>query len=154
MRNMSDVIEQYLKQMLAESKNEVVEIKRAQIAEKFDCVPSQLNYVIKTRFTNELGYIVESKRGGGGYIRITKIETHKKADYLEHLLSLIGDRISQTNAMHIIQSMYDAEVISFREAKIIDTVIARETLMIGLPERDIVRAQILRNVIQVILYEE
>lgn len=154
MRNMSDIIEQYLKQMIAESKNEVVEIKRAQIAEKFDCVPSQLNYVIKTRFTNELGYIVESKRGGGGYIRITKIETHKKADYLEHLLNLIGDRLSQTNAMHIIQSMYDAEVISFREAKIIDTVIARETLMIGLPKRDIVRAQILRNIIEVILYEE
>lgn len=56
--------------------------------------------------------------------------------------------------MHIIQSMYDADVISFREAKIIDTVIARETLMIGLPERDIVRAQILKKIIEVILYEE
>lgn len=154
MRNMSDIIEQYLKQKIAESHNEVVEIKRAQIAEQFDCVPSQLNYVIKTRFTNELGYIVESKRGGGGYIRITKIETHNKADYLEHLLGLIGDGLSELNAMHIIQSMYDAEVLTYREAKIIDRIMARETLMLGLPERDILRANLLKNIIEVILYEE
>ena len=63
MRNMSDIIEQYLKQLIEESGGEVVEIKRAHIAEKFDCVPSQLNYVIKTRFTNEHGYTVERARG-------------------------------------------------------------------------------------------
>ncbi|MDK6863669.1 MULTISPECIES: CtsR family transcriptional regulator [Nosocomiicoccus] len=154
MRNMSDIIEAYLKQKIEESHNERVEIKRAQIAEKFDCVPSQLNYVIKTRFTNELGYIVESKRGGGGYIRITKIETHAKADYLEHILGLIGDRLSQINAQHLIQSMYDREVITYNEARIMDRIILRETLLIDLPERDILRAHIMRNIIEAILYEE
>ena len=66
---------------------DVVEIQRANIAQRFDCVPSQLNYVIKTRFTNEHGYEIESKRGGGGYIRITKIENKDATGYINHLLS-------------------------------------------------------------------
>ena len=70
-RNMSDIIESYLKRFLSES--EQIEIKRSDIAERFDCVPSQVNYVINTRFTQAHGYQVESKRGGGGYIRIVKI---------------------------------------------------------------------------------
>ena len=152
MRNMSDIIEKYLKEMIEKSGNEVVEIKRAHIAEKFDCVPSQLNYVIKTRFTNEHGYVVESKRGGGGYIRITKVETHSETEYLAHLQSLIGDSISQLNAGHLVQSMYENEVITYREAQIIDAVMEREVLSIELPYRDRLRAQILRRVITAILY--
>ena len=146
MRNMSDIIEKYLKEMIEKSGNEVVEIKRAHIAEKFDCVPSQLNYVIKTRFTNEHGYVVESKRGGGGYIRITKVETHSD------LQSLIGDSISQLDAGHLVQSMYENEVITYREAQIIDAVMEREVLSTELPYRDRLRAKILRRVITAILY--
>ena len=77
MHNMSDIIEQYIKRLFEEADEDVVEIQRAHIAQRFDCVPSQLNYVIKTRFTNEHGYEIESKRGGGGYIRITKIEINR-----------------------------------------------------------------------------
>ena len=65
-RNISDIIERYLKSILAEASQ--VEIKRSEVADQFDCVPSQINYVIKTRFTLQNGYLVESKRGGGGYI--------------------------------------------------------------------------------------
>ncbi|WP_411842960.1 CtsR family transcriptional regulator [Salinicoccus sp. HZC-1] len=154
MRNMSDIIEQYLKQLIQDSGGEVVEIKRAHIAEKFDCVPSQLNYVIKTRFTNEHGYTVESKRGGGGYIRITKVETHSKAEYLAHLQKLVGDGVSEQNANRIVQSMFENAVITIKEAKIINAAIERETLMLELPYRDTLRANILRRVIDVILYSE
>lgn len=154
MRNMSDIIEQYLKQLIQDSGGEVVEIKRAHIAEKFDCVPSQLNYVIKTRFTNEHGYTVESKRGGGGYIRITKVETHSKAEYLAHLQKLIGDGISEQNGNRIVQSMFENAVITIKEAKIINAAMERETLMLELPYRDALRANILRRVIDVILYSE
>jgi len=154
MRNMSDVIESYLKELIKKSQQEVVEIKRAHIAEKFDCVPSQLNYVIKTRFTTEHGYLVESKRGGGGYIRITKIETHKQADYLAHLKQVIGKSVSQQKGEHIIQSMLENEVITEKEAKIILTAIHRETLIIDLPYRDRLRAHILTNIVNVILYSE
>lgn len=154
MRNMSDIIEEYLKQLIKDANGEVVEIKRAYIAEKFDCVPSQLNYVIKTRFTNEHGYVVESKRGGGGYIRITKVETHSKSEYLAHLKQLIGNAISQQNADHIIQSMYENEVVTLKEGKIMSAAVARESLLIELPYRDRLRANVLNNIINVILYSE
>jgi transcriptional regulator CtsR len=154
MHNISDIIEEYLKQLIKDSQDEGVEIKRAHIAEKFDCVPSQLNYVIKTRFTNEHGYTVESKRGGGGYIRITKVKTHSKAKYLAHLKQLIGPAVSQQNAERIIQSMLENEALTLREAKIVTTTIMRESLLIELPYRDRLRANILNRIIDVILYSE
>ena len=102
MHNMSDIIEQYIKQLFEEAQDDVVEIQRANIAQRFDCVPSQLNYVIKTRFTNEHGYEIESKRGGGGYIRITKVETKDQNNYIKRLMELIGPALSQQQALYII----------------------------------------------------
>ncbi|MCU7557368.1 CtsR family transcriptional regulator [Macrococcus capreoli] len=152
MHNMSDIIEQYLKQLLDEAQDDVVVIKRAHIAEKFDCVPSQLNYVIKTRFTNEHGYQIESKRGGGGYIRITKIESNNKAAFIEHLIELTGQQISQQNAERIIDGLYQNELINEREKKIILSTIHRDTLVVDVPYRDFIRANILRNVLNIIHY--
>ncbi len=87
---------------MEKSDEDVVEIQRANIAQRFDCVPSQLNYVIKTRFTNEHGYEIESKRGGGGCIRITKIESKEDATgYINHLLQLIGPYLSTTSLLSI-----------------------------------------------------
>ena len=81
--NMTDILEQYIKKLFDEASENQIVIKRSNVAQKFDCVPSQLNYVIKTRFTPEHGFIIESKRGGGGFIRITKITLHNidKFDY-------------------------------------------------------------------------
>ena len=83
MRNISDIIEQYLKQVIDLSNNNVIEIKRNEIADRFECVPSQINYVINTRFTLERGFVVESKRGGGGYIRIIKVKLHDDIDIID-----------------------------------------------------------------------
>ncbi|MBU0278912.1 CtsR family transcriptional regulator [Gemella sp. zg-570] len=88
MNNMTDIIEQYIKQLFLEAKDDYITLKRSNVAEKFDCVPSQLNYVIKTRFTPEHGFIIESKRGGGGFIRITKI-TLQSDDYIDYLIETI-----------------------------------------------------------------
>src|SRR6476469_6080894 len=101
MRNISDIIESYLKHVLELSEGEIVEIKRSEVADKFQCVPSQINYVINTRFTIERGYMVESKRGGGGYIRITKVRIHDKAHLIDQLKVLIGRNISQTSAQDV-----------------------------------------------------
>src|SRR5699024_12695614 len=120
--------------------------------ESSDCVSAQCSNVIKACFTNENGYVVESKRCGGSYIRITKVETHSETEYLAHVQSLIGDSISQLNAGHLVQSMYENEVITYREAQIIDAVMEREVLSIELPYRDRLRAKILRRVITAILY--
>src|SRR5699024_4117333 len=105
MHNMSDIIEQDIKNLFEDTNEHVVEIQRTNIAQRFDCVPSQLNYVIKTRITNEHGYEIVSKRGGGGYIRITKIENKDETGYINHLLQLIVRSISQQQAYYIIDGL-------------------------------------------------
>ncbi len=113
-RNISDIIERYLKEILNDAN--AVEIKRSEVARRFDCVPSQINYVIKTRFTLPNGYLVESKRGGGGYIRIAKINLVDNTEMFQTLLAYIGEQISTKQAWKIIQGLYDDQILSKREA--------------------------------------
>nr|WP_154319700.1 CtsR family transcriptional regulator [Metabacillus idriensis] len=151
-RNISDVIEQYLKQVLTTSGKEIVEIKRSEIADKFQCVPSQINYVINTRFTIERGYIVESKRGGGGYIRIIKVKSNDAAHLIDQILGIIDRRISQTSAEDLILRLVNEEVISRREAKIMMSVIDRSVLYIDLPHRDELRARMIKAMLTSLKY--
>lgn len=152
MHNMSDIIEQYIKQLFEDTDDDVVEIQRANIAQRFDCVPSQLNYVIKTRFTNEHGYEIESKRGGGGYIRITKVENKDTNGYINRLLQLIGPSISQQQAYYIIDGLLEKDYITEREAKMIHAIVDRDILKLDVMSRDIIRANILKKLLPVINY--
>lgn len=142
-RNISDVIEGYLKEVIELSEREYIEIKRNEIAEKFQCVPSQINYVINTRFTVDRGYLVESKRGGGGYIRIKRIRLHQKSDVLSEVINRLEHGAPQSMAEDIVFRLLDEEIVSKREAKLILSAIDRSTLMLPLPVRDEVRARIL-----------
>lgn len=153
MRNISDIIENYLKSVLELNSKDIVEIKRSEIADKFQCVPSQINYVINTRFTIERGYVVESKRGGGGYIRIIKVKTHDNSQLIDQLLSLIKSRIPQSSAEDVIYRLVHEEVISRREAKIMLSVIDRSVLHIDLPERDELRARMLNAMLIALKYK-
>ncbi len=153
MRNISDIIEGYLKQVLEMSQEDLVEIKRSEIADKFQCVPSQINYVINTRFTIERGYLVESKRGGGGYIRIMKVQTHDEAHLIDQLLALVNSRISQANAENIVVRLVEEKVITGREAKIMLSVLHRSVLYLELPQRDELRARMLRAMLTAIKYK-
>lgn len=153
MRNISDIIEQYLKHVLDNSGKEIVEIKRSEIADKFQCVPSQINYVINTRFTIERGYVVESKRGGGGYIRIIKVQANNQAHLLDQILRLINHRLSQAAAEDIIGRLVGEEVISEREAKLMLSVIDRSVLYIDLPHRDELRARMVKAMLTSLKYK-
>ncbi|WP_438824394.1 CtsR family transcriptional regulator [Bacillus sp. JJ1533] len=152
MRNISDIIEQYLKSVLDTSDRAIVEIKRSEIADKFECVPSQINYVINTRFTLERGYLVESKRGGGGYIRIMRVKSNDDSQLIKQLVRLIDKRISQTSAEDVILRLIEEEVISKREAKIMLSVIDRSVLFIELPHRDELRARMLKAMLTSLMY--
>ena len=154
MRNISDVIEGYLKQIIEHSEREHVEIKRSEVAEKFQCVPSQINYVIKTRFTVDRGYIVESKRGGGGYIRIKRVRLHEKSDTIEEILDRIKEGAAQSMAEDVIFRLLDEEVVSKREATLMLSAIDRQTLLLPLPKRDEIRARILAAMLFTILYRD
>ena len=110
--NMTDILEQYIKSLFNEAAEDHIIIKRSNVAQKFDCVPSQLNYVIKTRFTPEHGFIIESKRGGGGFIRITKITLHKNKDYIDYLIETIDKEILEVDeAMRIAKILLEKEYI-------------------------------------------
>lgn len=153
MRNISDIIEHYLKEVLEMSDKSLVEIKRSEIADKFECVPSQINYVINTRFTIEKGYVVESKRGGGGFIRIMKVQTHDHAHLIDQLLSLIQSRIPQNSAEDLILRLVEEDVINKREAKIMLSVIDRSVLYLELPYRDELRARLLKAMLTSLKYK-
>ncbi|MBN8194310.1 MULTISPECIES: CtsR family transcriptional regulator [Bacillaceae] len=153
MRNISDIIESYLKNVLDLSESEIVEIKRSEIADKFQCVPSQINYVINTRFTIERGYVVESKRGGGGYIRIMKVKAHDQVHLIDQLVALITQTISQNTAADIVFRLVEEEIISEREAKIMLSVMDRSVIMVDLPERDVLRGRMLRAMLDTLKYE-
>ncbi|MDQ0272543.1 CtsR family transcriptional regulator [Cytobacillus purgationiresistens] len=153
MKNITDIIENYLKQVLEMSDREIVEIKRSEIADKFQCVPSQINYVINTRFTIEKGYVVESKRGGGGYIRIMKVQAYDHADLINQLITIIQSRISQNSAGNVIIRLVEEEIITKREAKIMLSVIDRSVLYIELPYRDELRARMLKAMLTTLKYK-
>mgnify|MGYP002719436107 CR=1 FL=1 len=149
-RNMSDIIELYLKEFL--KNQEELEIRRSDIAEHFDCVPSQINYVINTRFTQEHGYLVESKRGGGGYIRILKIQLTDHVDHLDHLMQMIGSRISQRKSENLIETLVNQEIMTPREGRmtlrVLDKTILGQT---GLDEQA-VRAYLLKEILTELKY--
>ncbi|MGY3778293.1 CtsR family transcriptional regulator [Isobaculum melis] len=149
---MSDIIEAYLKQVL--SQDEQIEIKRNEIADQFKCVPSQINYVINTRFTIEKGYLVESKRGGGGYIRIAKVKLLDDVEIIDALIDLIGTSISYNDAYSLISRLYEDEIISKREGTLMLAAIDKQTLAIEEPRACILRACILKSLFKNLKYEE
>lgn len=153
MRNISDIIEQYLKQVIDLSSNDVIEIKRSEIADKFDCVPSQINYVINTRFTLERGFVVESKRGGGGYIRIIKVKLHDEIDIIDQMLQMIQHSIAQSNAESMVVRLAEEGIITNREAKLMLSVLDRSVLLTDLPFRDELRARMLRAMMRTLKYK-
>lgn len=153
MKNISDIIENYLKKVLNQSEKEIVIIKRSEIADKFQCVPSQINYVINTRFTTEKGYVVESKRGGGGYIRIAKVKLYDHAHVIDQLLHLIEDKLPQQMAENMIFRLVDEEIISNREAKLMLSVINRSVILVDLPLRDELRARMMKAMLTSLRYQ-
>jgi len=150
MRNISDIIEQHLKQILTNSQG-VIEIKRSELADEFQCVPSQINYVISTRFTVEKGYIVESKRGGGGYIRITKVGLDRNKALHRTILDIIGSAITSREAEGFIHRLLEEQVISTREALMMRAVVCSDILALPPGMRDQVRASHLSAMLVAIL---
>ena len=106
---MSDLIAGFIQSALDDA-NGVLELQRSDLAQQFGCVPSQINYVMSTRFSPERGYIVESRRGGGGYIRITRVRVDRQK-LLMHVINSIGDTLDLASARAIIQNLTESEAI-------------------------------------------
>lgn len=142
---LSNIIEEFIKEMMTEE-NGAVELRRNELASRFGCVPSQINYVISTRFSPERGYIVESQRGGGGYIKITRV-VPKAGNMMMHIVNSIGNYLSFRDASAIIRNCFDYDLITENEAKIMLAAMREKALPIKQPEQDYVRAGLLKNML-------
>jgi transcriptional regulator CtsR len=147
---LSDVIEEFIKSLLKESEGQL-ELQRNELADFFECAPSQINYVLATRFTLNHGYYIESRRGGGGYIRIVRLDVDRN-DYLHYLLTEgIGNRISEQKAMQIIDRMKEQEYISEKAAYLLKAAISDKAIGIPANLKDNIRANILKSLITAIM---
>lgn len=142
---LSDAIEQFIKAMLAQDDHEV-ELKRNELAEYFGCAPSQINYVLATRFTPDHGYLIESRRGGGGYIRIFRMRQDSREQLLYLLNERIGDSIDMLSASHLIQQMAEREIVTPKEAALMNAAISPQALSLPIPAemKNMLRAKMLR----------
>ena len=139
----SDNIADFISALLAEEGE--VELQRNLLADRFNCVPSQINYVLSTRFTPEHGFVVESRRGGGGYIRITRISDPSQVA-LMHVVNSIGERITARGAEICLHNLLDAGLLELPAARLIAAALGDRTLAAVPPMlRDPVRAEILKR---------
>lgn len=147
---MSDLVAQYIKDILEQQDGEA-EIKRNELATTLGCVPSQINYVITSRFTPEQGYIVESRRGGGGYIRITRINTTRSGAIM-HIVNAIGSALDKASAEVMLDNMMTRGVIDARIAKLMAAATG-ERAYLSVPQqyRDSIRATVFKNMLLTLL---
>jgi transcriptional regulator CtsR len=145
---MSDLIEEFIKELFEE--NEYIEIQRNDLAEQFNCVPSQINYVIATRFKPSQGYYVESRRGGGGHIRIQKIDV-SKTNYITHIIKNIGEQLTNQEVEILISDLLSYNLITEKEAKLLKVATSDNILITAKEVKDVLRAKLLKNMLLNIL---
>ncbi|GAB6139197.1 CtsR family transcriptional regulator [Halanaerobaculum tunisiense] len=152
MSSLSDKIEDYLRKLLAD--HSVIKVCRSNLAQNFDCAPSQINYVLDTRFTQEKGYVIDSQRGGNGYIKITKVKLNSQKDLINHVYKQIGDKINQQTAFNIIDKLDETNLISSYEKNLFKTILHRRTLKLNVKQRDLVRARLLKGILKSLIRKE
>lgn len=143
---MSDLVTQYIMQMLDEQ-NGSAEIQRNELAGNLGCVPSQINYVITSRFTPEQGYIVESRRGGGGYIRISRVKMDRGTAIM-HIINSVGETLEKATAEVMLNNMLQRNMLQLQSAKLIAAALSDRTLsQVEQDKRDTVRADLFKNML-------
>lgn len=144
---MSDLITAEILKMLNESDANTAEIQRNEFANTFGCAPSQINYVLSSRFTPEHGFIIESRRGGGGYIRIRRVVL-SHASALMHIINSIGDTIDSLSTRVVVENCVNSGIISTQTAKIIAAAVSGSVLQsVPVEYRDVLRAALLKQML-------
>ena len=150
MARLSDIIEAFIKQMFDGNTDKIIFIQRNELADQFRCAPSQINYVLTTRFTYERGYLIESKRGGGGHIAIKQLE-HDDSNQRERLINeTIGEAITYHNANALLNHLLESGVIEERECEIMKIAVNDRSLT-SAENKNKVRADILKAMMMIIL---
>jgi transcriptional regulator CtsR len=146
---LSDNIESFIKSLFEDMHQ--IDVRRNELAEYFRCAPSQINYVLATRFSADKGYYIESRRGGGGYIRIMRVDV-VEGDYLLHLATQgIGDEVSETDARRIVDCLLEKGIAEPREARLMNAAASSKAFSAPMPIKDRLRAGILRQMIYALM---
>lgn len=145
MAQLSDDIEQFIKELMREDAH--IDLRRNELAHHFGCAPSQINYVLATRFSVDHGYIIESRRGGGGYVRIVRMQTREEHNLLDLLLNRVGNSVNEETANAIISNLFERKMISTGEASLMRAAVSRNALALPISAKDILRAAVFRNML-------
>lgn len=143
----SDLIAKFIMSAIDDNQNGFAELQRSALAEMFSCVPSQINYVISTRFSPERGYVVESRRGGGGYIRISRVRQSPR-ELVMHTVNSVGTSLELNTAAAFVSNMYEAGIIDAKTARLIMTAVGDKALRpVNAEDRDVLRASIFKHLL-------
>ena len=148
---LSDSIEHFIKTMMSEESTEV-ELKRNELAEYFGCAPSQINYVLATRFSPDHGYLTESRRGGGGYIRIVRVVESGSQRLMYLINERIGDSIGEEECARLISQLKEQRIVTADEASLMASAISARALGIPVPDtmKGVLRARIMKNMLMTV----
>ncbi len=145
MAQLSDSIEQFIKELM--SGGTQVDLRRNELAQHFGCAPSQINYVLATRFSLDHGYIIESRRGGGGYVRIVRMQLPSSSGFLDVLLERIGNSVDEETCMAITSNLLERNMITGREAKLLQAAASKNALALPISAKNVLRAAVFRNLL-------
>ena len=148
---LSDSIEQFIKELLNEESTEV-ELKRNELAEYFGCAPSQINYVLATRFSPDHGYLTESRRGGGGYIRIVRVVQAGSQRLMYLVNDRIGDSLGEEECLRLISQLKEQRIVTGDEAALMASAISTRALSVPVPDslKNAMRAKMMKSMLMTI----
>ena len=148
---LSDSIEQFIKELLNEESTEV-ELKRNELAEYFGCAPSQINYVLATRFSPDHGYLTESRRGGGGYIRIVRVVQSGSQRLMYLVNDRIGDSLGEEECLRMISQLKEQRTVTADEAALMASAVSTRALSVPVPDtlKNAMRAKMMKSMLMTI----
>lgn len=152
MANISDIIEQFILKTMGD--DDSVDISRNELAGFFSCAPSQINYVLETRFTIDKGFVKESRRGGGGFIKISKINLDNDEYVSNLILESVGDELSQKRLSQILDKLKNENIISQKEKEIIFSALSDSSLAMPFTIKDNIRAKSFKNVLATLMRQK
>ena len=155
MSNLTRTIEKYIHELFgAEGDESIVSLRRKELAETFGCVPSQINYVLRSRFTPERGFLVESQRGGHGYIRILRISCEDPEERLHHIDDIVGETITEQECRKLLPALQERGLLTARERLIIEVALrhaeelGRSEFNLSPHKRNLIQADMLKKMLR------
>lgn len=150
---LSDTIEKFIKELMSEYEGKI-ELQRNELAQHFNCAPSQINYVLATRFTPDKGYIIESRRGGGGYIRVLRLRMDESDHLFRLVTTRIGERISERDAQDVICRLVESGAVTKNEGALMSAAVSDKALQSPAMLKDNIRAGILKQLVLALMSRE